>query len=131
MPGEGEDVAATMKDLKELQDSLTSTVDKRMDELREMIAQLASAQAAAPSACSAPRNNSSENVNVEDEEVGEGEREGEGGGDKEKDKGKIPKKAPSSNGKGDKEEYHAVPPPSYTADPLISQIGRASCRERV
>ena len=52
MPGEGEDVAATMKDLKEVQTSLTSLVDKRMDELRELIAQLASAQAAAPSASS-------------------------------------------------------------------------------
>ena len=90
-----------------------------MDELREMVAQLASAQAAAPSSSSAPRNNSSEKVNVEEEEVDEGEREGEGDGDKEKDKGKISKKAPSSNGKGDKEEYHAVPPPSYTPDPLI------------
>ena len=90
-----------------------------MDELRELITQLASAQAAAPSASSAPRNNSSENVNVEDEEVNEGEGEGKETRDQEKDKGKIPKKAPSSNGKGDKEEYHAVPPQSYTPDPLV------------
>ena len=61
-----EEVAATIKDLKEMRTSLSSIVDKRMDELRELITQLASAQAAAPSSSSAPRNNSSENVNVED-----------------------------------------------------------------
>ena len=116
MPEEGEEVAATMKDLKKLQASLTSTVDKRMDELRELIAQIASAQASAPSASSAPNDNSSEKVNVEDDGVGEGEGEGKESGDK--DKNKIPKKPPPSNGKGEKEDYHAVPP-NYTPDPLI------------
>ena len=87
-----EDVVATMKDLKEMQTSLTSIVDKRMDELRELIAQLASAQASTPSASSAPSDNSSEKVNVEDEGVGEGEGEGKESGDK--DKNKIPKKPP-------------------------------------
>ena len=37
-------VAATMKDLKELQTSLTSSMDTRMDELRELIAKCASHQ---------------------------------------------------------------------------------------
>ena len=57
-----EEVAATMKDLKEMETSLTSIVDKRMDELREMIAKLASMQASTPSASSAPGDNSLENV---------------------------------------------------------------------
>ena len=99
-----------------MQTSLTSIVDKRMDELRELIAQLASAQASTPSASSAPSDNSSEKVNVEDEGVDEGEREGKESGDK--DKNKIPKKPSSSNGKGEKEDYHAIPP-IYTPDPLI------------
>ena len=38
MAGEGDDVAATMKDLNELKGSLTSLVDTRMDELRGLIA---------------------------------------------------------------------------------------------
>ena len=54
---------------------------------------------------------------MEDKEVDEGEGDRKESG--EKDKGKIPKKPPSSNGKGEKEEYHSVPPPSYTPDPLI------------
>ena len=114
-----EEVAATMKDLKEMQTSLTSIVDKRMDELRELIAQLASTQASTLSASNAPSDHSLEKVNVEEDGVDEGEGEGKESGDKDKDKNKIPKKPPPSNGKGEKEDYHAVPP-SYTPDPLIS-----------
>ena len=108
-----ENVAATMKDLKEMQTSLTSLVDKRMDELRELIAQIASAQATTPPASSAPTDNSSEHINEEDDGADGGEEEGKEGG--EKDKTKLPKKPPSSN---EKEEYHAVPP-NYTPDPPI------------
>ena len=53
-----EDTQATMKDLKEVQASLTSLVDSRMDELRELIAQLASVKAS-PSASSPHDGNSS------------------------------------------------------------------------
>ena len=63
----GEEVAATMKDIKELETSLTSVMDKHMDELREMIAKLMSTQASTPSASSAPGDNSSEKVASEDE----------------------------------------------------------------
>ena len=34
---EGEEVVATMKDIKELETSLTSAMNARMDEMREMI----------------------------------------------------------------------------------------------
>ena len=61
---------------------------------------------------------SSENVAKEDEGVEEGEGEGSGDGAKDKDKGKIPKKSPSSNGKGKEEDYHAVPP-NDTPDPPV------------
>ena len=118
MPEEGEDVAATMKDLKEVQTSLKSLVDTRMDELCELIAQLGSARAAAPPASSAPHDDSSENVNGEDDEADEGETGTKGDGDKENEKAKIPKKSSSSNGKGKEEDYHAVPP-NYTPDPLV------------
>jgi ribosomal protein L12E/L44/L45/RPP1/RPP2 len=94
---EGGEAAATMKDVEEMKASLTSLVDKRMDELRELIAQIASAQATTPSASSAPNDNSSEHVNVEDDGAGEGEGEGKEGGDK--DKTKIPKKSPPPMGK--------------------------------
>ena len=115
MPKEGEEVAATMKDLREVETSLTSLVDKSMDELRDLIAKLASVQASAPSASSALVDNSSENVAKENEEVEEGEGEGKGG----ESKNKLPKKDSPSKGKGGKEDYHTVPPPSYTPDPLI------------
>ena len=69
MSDEGEEVAATMKDLREVETSLTSLVDKRMDELRDLIEKLASVQASTPSASSAPGDNSSENVAKENEEV--------------------------------------------------------------
>ena len=111
-----EDVPATMKYLKEMQTSLTSLVDSRMTELRELIAQLASAKATDMSGSSSPGDNSSEKVNVENDEVGEDEGEGKESGDK--DKTKIPKKPPPSNGKGEKEDYYAVPQ-NYTPDPLI------------
>ena len=73
MAGEGDEAAATMKDLKEVQTTLTSLMDTRMNELRGLIAQLRNAPAAAPGASSAPHDNSSENVNEEDEEANEGE----------------------------------------------------------
>ena len=76
-----EDTQATMKDLKEMQASLTSLVDSRMDELRELIAQLASAKAS-PSASSPHGGNSSqEHVNVENEDEN-GCDEGHSEGDK-------------------------------------------------
>ena len=75
MPDKGEEVAATMKDLREVETSLISLVDKRMYELRDLIAKLASVQASTPSASSAPVDNSSENVGKEDKEVEEGEGE--------------------------------------------------------
>ena len=59
---DGDEAGATMKDLKDLEASLTSIVDKRMDELRDMIAKLASAQASTPSASSVPGDNSSDKV---------------------------------------------------------------------
>ena len=65
----GEEVVATMKDLKKMETSLKSIVDKRMDELRELIAKLASAQASTPSASSDPGDHSSENVAKEDKGV--------------------------------------------------------------
>ena len=43
-----EDAQATMKDLKEVQASLMSLMDSCMDELRELIAKLASAKATRP-----------------------------------------------------------------------------------
>ena len=46
---EGEDVAATMKDIKNIETSLTSAMDKRMDEMREMIVNLMKMQATTPS----------------------------------------------------------------------------------
>ena len=118
MVGEGDDVAATMKDLKELKGSLTSLVDTRMDELRELIAQLGSARAAAPPASSSPHEDSSENVNGEDDEGDDGETGTKGDGDKENEKAKIPKKSSSSDGKGKEEGYHAVPP-TYSPDPPV------------
>ena len=109
-----EDAQATMKDLKEMQASLTSLVDSRMDELRELIAQLASAKAS-PSASSPHGGNSSqEHVNVENEDEDGGD-EGNSEGDK---KNHTPKEQPSSQGKSSKEEFHAVPP-SYSPDPPI------------
>ena len=116
---EGEEVAATMKDLKEMQTSLTSIMDKRMDELRELIAQLGSARAAASGASSAPHDNSSENINVENDEADGGETGTKGDGDQENEKAKIPKKSSSSDGKGKEEGYHAVPP-TYSPDPPVS-----------
>ena len=111
---EGEEVAATMKDLKEMQTSLTSNMDKRMDELRELIAKLPSAQASIPSASSVPGGNSSgkpppDNKGAE----GENEPNKEGEGQKEKDKASS-----SSQGKEGKEEYHTVPP-FYSPGPPI------------
>ena len=58
MADEGDGVAATMKDLKALETTLTSNMDKRMDELRELLAKLASVQAATPSGSSIPRDKS-------------------------------------------------------------------------
>ena len=43
-----EDTQATMKDLKEVQASLTSLVDSRMNELHELLSQFASAKAPRP-----------------------------------------------------------------------------------
>ena len=73
MDVEGDEVAATMKDLKELKSSLTSLVDTRMDELRELLTKLGSARVAAPPPSSAHNDNSSENVNGEDEEADDGD----------------------------------------------------------
>ena len=95
---EGADVAATMKDLKEMEISLTSVVDKRMDELRDMIAKLASAQASNPSASSVPGGISPEKP-PSDQEVVVGENE-------------------TIKEKSGKEEYHTVPP-NYSPDPPI------------
>ena len=44
--------------------------------------------------------------------------EGEGDGKESGDKDKVPKKPPPSNGKGETEDYHAVPP-NYTPDPPV------------
>ena len=118
MPGEGDDVATTMKDLNELKGSLTSLVDTRMDELRELIAQLGSAQATTPPASSAHNDNSSENVNVEDEEADNGETGTKGDDDKANEIPKPPKNSSSSDGKGKEGDYHAVPP-QYTPDPPV------------
>ena len=114
MLDEGEEVAATMKDLREVETSLTSLMDKRMDELRDLIAKLASAQASTPSASSSPVDNSTENAAKEDEEVEEGEGDGKGS----EAKNELPKKASPSKGKDGKEDYHTVPPPQFTPDPL-------------
>ena len=118
MAGEGDDVAATMKDLKELKGSLTSLMDTRMDELCELIAQLGSARATTPPASSAHNDNSSKNVNSEDEEADDGETGTKGDEDKAHEKPKSPKKSSSSGGKGKEEDYHAVPP-NYTPDPPV------------
>ena len=50
---DGDQVEATMKDLKDIT-SLTSIMDKRMDELRDLLAKLAGSQASTPSASSVP-----------------------------------------------------------------------------
>ena len=115
---DNEDVAATMKDLREMQTSLTSLVDLRMNELHELLAQLASAKATDPSASSAPSDNSSEKVNVENNEEDEGEGGQTEGDEKDKDKVNSPKKNLSSNGKGNKEDFYVVPP-CYSPDPPI------------
>ena len=47
-----DEVPATIKDIKEIEKSMISTMEKRMDEMRDMIANLINAQAAAPSASS-------------------------------------------------------------------------------
>ena len=73
MANEGEDEPATMKDIKEIETYLTSAMDKRMDEMREMIAKLMSMQASTPSASSAPVDTSSEKINSEDDGVENGE----------------------------------------------------------
>ena len=52
------DVPATMKDLKEMHTSLTSLMDSRMDELRELLSKFPSTKAA-PSASNPPGDNSS------------------------------------------------------------------------
>ena len=117
MAEEGEGVAATMKDLKALETSLTSKMDKRMDELRELVAKLASVQACTPSTSSIPGDNSSDEIPLENEEAEGGKgKDKEGEGTNEND---LPKKPTSSNGKGEKGGYHVVSPPSYTPDPLI------------
>ena len=90
-----EDVSATMKHLKEIQTSLTSLMDSRMNELHESLAQFASAKAA-PSASSPPGDHSSaEHVNVENghENGSEGEHSE---GDK---KNNAPKENPPLTGK--------------------------------
>jgi hypothetical protein len=107
-------VAATMKDLKEMETSLNSNMDKRMDELHNLIAKLASAQASNPSASSVPGGHSSEKPPLDHEGAeGENEPNKEGEGQKEKDKASS-----SSQGKDGKEEYHTVPP-FYSPDPPI------------
>ena len=59
-----EDAQATMKDLKEVQASLTSLMDSRMEEWRELITKLGSTKAS-PSASSPHGGNSSqEHVNA-------------------------------------------------------------------
>ena len=115
---EGDKVAATMKDLKELKGSLTSLVDTRMDELHELITKLASARATTPPASSAHNDNSSEKVNVEDEEADDGDTGTKEDEDKANEKPKPPKKSSSSDGKGKGANYHAVPP-NYTPDPPV------------
>ena len=109
MDVEGDVVAATMKDLKELKSSLTSLVDTRMDELRELLTKLGSARAAAPPASSAHNDNSSEKVNVEDEEADDGDR------------GQMRMKIRQMKN----------PNPLRNLHPPMGKIGRASCRERV
>ena len=109
-----EDVPATMKDIKEMQTSLTSLMDPRMDKLRELLSKFASTKAAPSASSPLGNNSSSEDVNVEneDEDGGEGEHtEGE-------KKNTSPKENPSFHGKGCKDEFHAVPP-SYSPDPPI------------
>ena len=78
----------------------------RASELRELLSKLASTKAA-PSASSPPgENSSSEHVNVENEEEDGGKGE-QSEGEK---KDTSPKKNPSSNEKGSKEEFHVLPP---------------------
>ena len=109
MANEGEDEPATMKDFKEIETSLTSAMDKRMDEMRDMIAKLMSTQASTLSASSALVDTSSEKINSEDDGVENGEA----------NKDDPHKNASPAKEKGGKGDYHAVPPPSYTPDPLI------------
>ena len=116
MADEGEVVAATMKDLKALETTLTSNMDKRMDELRELITKLASVQAATPSSSSITVENSSEENPLENKEA-----DGDKGKDKEGEANvnDLPKKPTLFDGKGDKGGYNAAPPPIYSLDPLI------------
>ena len=97
MAAEGEEVAATMNDIKEM----TSSMDKRMDEMREMIASLINVQAAAPSASSPTEDPLTGNKPVDNEE--------DGGESASQEKDNLPKKPPSSESKNGKEEFHAVP----------------------
>ena len=62
MANEGEDEPATMKDIKEIEKSLISAMEKHMDEMREMFMKLMDVQKATPSASSAPGDNSSEKI---------------------------------------------------------------------
>ena len=91
-----EKVVPTMEDLKSMETSPTSAMDKRMDEMREMIANLMKSQGTAPSA-STPLEDPF--LEKKPEEEGEGEHRDE-----------SPKKPASTKGKDGKEEYHEVPP---------------------
>ena len=107
---EGKEVAATMKDIKELETSLTSAMNARMDEMREMIADLIKAQTTTPSASPTPEESPSGKKPEE-----KGEEEGESG-----TKDDPPKKNATPQGKGEKEDYHQAPLGSwYSPDPPI------------
>ena len=110
---EGEEVAATMKDIKEMETSLTSAMDKRMDEMCGMITNLMKTQVTAPSTSATPEDLSSGKKPEENEE--------DGGESENKDtKDQSSKKPPHSNGIDGKEGYHEVPPGSwYSPDPII------------
>src|SRR5664279_3009220 len=84
--------AATMDDLKKMETSLNSSIETRMNELREMIAQLMKAKDTTPSSPIIPESSSSDN-----------KKDKEGGGEH---KSETP---PPKNDKDGKEEYHEVP----------------------
>ena len=98
MAAEGEDVPTTMKDIKEIEKSLTSSMEKRMDEMRELFTKFREAQTATPSASTSP-----EDVSLE--EIPSEESEGEGKESESKDaKNDPPNKTSPSKGKGEKED---------------------------
>ena len=92
---EDEVAAPTMDDLKKMETSLTSSMEKQMNELRDMIAQLMKAKDTAP-----PSTLGSPSPEDKEDKEGDGESQTES---------PPPKWPAPKKGKDGKEEFHEVP----------------------